>query len=346
MRGTIWLSGRKYVTSLDNDWAKNISAHYERQIEKIRIGDKIILMPPFDPLAGRRVKIEVDFNDLADLKMKVVSAYLEGYDVVDMPIKSPLLKQIKEKLHKFVPGTVGEPTSDNRRYRLFFSELFYDLSLKKMFVDMKEIFNELNTRTRGSFEAFPDSAAIKNNELYAYEQEQRLDNITFYMRRQLNEVLSYAELYEKLGIKSEREAIHLSSIFGYFERLGDIHGEIIQRITKILKCNEIKAYPNLKPFLLYYDHAYETIKTSFDAQDDPRKGLEVIRGKMSEEELWKDYRDGILLTDEEKVKEVIYSPNNPPSIIRHLTILEGKIQAIPGISSNICELAWNRYGII
>jgi hypothetical protein len=41
------------------------------------------------------------------------------------------------------------------------------------------------------------------------------------------------------------------------------------------------------------------------------------------------------------MKDIIYSLSHP-QLIRHLTILEGKLRAISDTASNICEQTWNK----
>jgi hypothetical protein len=127
--------------------------------------------------------------------------------------------------------------------------------------------------------------------------------------------------------------------------LGDLHREIIEREIKISEKNK-NGLSSLKPFLTYYEHAYEVIQISEGAITDPNKGLEIIEGKLSKPK-WSSYKGGILLKSKEAMKRFIeevarahYSQNNP-ALIRDLVILEGKLRAIPDICSNICELAHN-----
>jgi len=332
MRGTIWISGRNYVTSLPTDFGNNIEKEYDFKIEKTMIDDKIIITPPFDPFKKKVLKTTADPNNFAELKMKAVSAYLNGYDAVDISLTSPIPDTINKQLQSSIAYMNIEFTSPEH-YRMFFSEL-YDMSLKDVFRDIGETFKELNDETQEIFKAFPNSSSIEKRMVYVKNLETKLDNLTFQLRRYLNKALSYGALYEKLGLQSDKDIIYLTSIFGFFERLGDLHLEIGERIQKISGKGKNL---DLSSFLSFYNHAYETIPIAIEAQEDVWRGLEVIEGKLSG---WESYKGRILKQDKENVKRFLYAQKDP-AIIRELVILEGKIGAIPDVSSNICELAWS-----
>lgn len=332
MHGTIWVSGRNYVTSLPTDFGKKIEMEYDSKIEKISIDDKIIITPPFDPFKRRILKTTADPSNFAELKTKAVSAYINGYDEVDFSFESPIPDETIKRLQSSIAYMRIEPTSPTH-YRMFFADL-YQISLKDVFVEVKETFKELNSETQEIFKAVPHSPSVKKIIPYLKNLETRLDILTFQVRRYLNKALSYGGLYEKLGLQSDKDIIHLTSIFGFFERLGDLHKEIGEKVQKISVSG---ANLDISSFLSYYNHAYETIPIAIEAQEDPWRGLEVIRGKVSE---WELYKGRILELDKENIKKIIYTQKDP-ALIRETVILEGKIGAIPDISSNICELVWN-----
>ena len=334
MRGTIWISGRNYVTSLPTDFGEKVEKEYDSKIEKIRIDDKIMITPPFDPFKRKSLKTKANPNNFAELKMKAVSAYLNGYDSIDISLTSPVPDEIIKKLQLSIPYMKIEFTSP-KLHRMFFSEL-YEISLEKVFEDVGETFKELNNETRQIFKAFPNSNSMDKMIVYVKSLETKLDNLCFQLRRYLNKALSFGGLYENLKLKSDKDIIYLTGVFGFFERLGDLHLEIGKRIREISgKGTKLK----LNSFLSYYNHSYDTIPIAIEAQENPWRGLEVIQGKFSE---WDSYKDRVLKLDKENVKNFIYAQKDPV-VIRELVILEGKLGAIPDISSNICELAWDMH---
>jgi phosphate uptake regulator len=334
---TIWISGRNYVTSLDKDFAEMIKREHNLRIDKVRIDDKTIITPPFDPYRKRKTEVLLTTNSWAELKTKVVNAYLNGYDIVDIQSTSPLSKELINLMQEAVPGVEILLTPNSLRHRVEFSGE-YELPVKESFRFLTDLFKKFHETVARALGDFPDTTNLAQSYLEVCNYEKETDNVLYGFKRQLKKAMSHAGLYEKMGLQSDKDIIELHGILTYYERLGDLHREIIEREIKISEKNK-SGLPSLKPFLTYYEHAYEVIQISEEAVTDPDKGLGIIEGKLSKPK-WSSYKGGILLKSKEAMKRFIYSQNNP-AFIRDLVILEGKLMAIPDICSNICELAHN-----
>jgi phosphate uptake regulator len=336
LRGTIWIAGRNYVTSLPKEWGEKIEREYRSIIEKIQINDKIIITPPFDPFKKLRLQIRADPNNLAELKMKVVSAYLQGYDEVILETASPLRSEIIEKLKHMVPGLNIHTSPDETHYTFTFV-IPSTISLPEVIKGTKRLFSEFKEYITKIFKSFPNFNETYKN--YILQLEHELDSILFSVMRYFNKSLLYVDLLEKVGISDDRSIIHFFMSFVQLERLGDIHQEIVKNLEEFSKIiSPMKLHLDLKPFLSYYENVYEIVQTAIDSLEDPRIGFEIIEGKISE---WSSYKNGVLIEEKKAMKETIQSFTDPKIII-YLTILEKYLEAIPDISSNICEQAWNK----
>ena len=91
-----------------------------------------------------------------------------------------------------------------------------------------------------------------------------------------------------------------------------------------------KHLPKLDPFLKYYEECYQIFNHTLINFESKKFRLDIIKRKLAKwkgeplEELSENVTNFIL-----EIKDA--------KLIRHLTILEGKIQAIPDLTSNICE---------
>jgi len=330
-----WKTGKGvYITSFPVEWVEDFVKRFKEDIIILFDGDKFFILPILDE---RTIELEIDLDDYAGTKMKIVSAFLKGYDRVKMFFNRHVTQEEVNKLCEFVPGALGKRVGANEG-EIFFTERVYEAPLGEILVDVRRVFQELSEDVLDAFRAFPDRnniVEIKNRRLN--EKEKRLDEILFYIRR----VSSNPLVYEKIGVSIEEVTI-LSPLFSNIERLGDLHKEIVERLEKIANIvDRLLDLEDFSCFLDYYKLAYETIITSIDSVENPEKGLEIIRGKLSR---WVSYRDGALIKAKERMKEYIFSQRDP-EIIRHLTILEGKERAIPDIASNICEFAYNMRGL-
>lgn len=338
MRGTIWISGRNYVTSLPTDFGKEVAEKHSSEVDKLYIDQKIVITPAFDPFKKRTLEnVKIYSGSDNELTMKIVSAYLDGYDVVQLSDTAPIGENMKRTLLDVLPGISFREKVLAKKYEIMFSDI-YEISLKDTFGRIKEIYSQLGQRSQEAFGVFPDAESVKNiMESNISILERELDYTAFQLRRYLNKCLIYPEFYEKLELASDRDIIHLTSIFCYFERLGDLHEEIVEQlfdISQLLNRTD-KSDFRIDPFLPYYVEAHKTILKSVDAQSDAWKGLEIINHKSRK---WKDH---ILNRYQEEVKNLIFAQKDP-KFVRELVILEGKIRAMPDLSSNICELAWNK----
>lgn len=333
MQGTIWIAGRNYVTSLPTPWGEKIKEEYEYRIEKLQINSKIVITPPFDPFKKKKIELRIDPTNKAELKMKLVSAYFQGYDLIELISSSPIPKETIEYINEqTVPGIYGELSTDGLRYKIDVTTPF-EIQIPKILDNTKLIFQELYQGTTTCFKTFPK--LDETSKKYVSDLERKLDNTLYHVIRYLNKALCYVDIFEKIGLKDDRSIIHLNSAFVYLERLGDLHKDIVKRLDKLSKLNGI---PEISPFQTYYEHAHETIQIAIDSLSDPPKGMKLIEGKSTN---WSSYREGALVKAEKGIKNIIYSQKDP-KVIRELTILEGKLYAIPDTSVNICEQAWNK----
>lgn len=341
MRKTLWLSGRNYVTSFPRDWVEEIKKYSGLNVEQIRINNKIIITPLYDPHRKEKVKLILGSPpDFDEFITKLISAYLHGYD--RLRINIPLTDEIKNNLYKILPG-INIEILPNGVYEIIFSPA-YEISLDKSLQDLEEIFNVFYEKTIESFEKVSDSSIIEQNKKFISELEKKTDRITFQVRRYLAKSFLYAELFEKLGLKDEMDTLYITNIYGYYERMADLHREIHERLEKISK---LKVPINLESFSKYYSYAYDIVQVSFRSFNDPEKGLEIIKSKRRG---WESYKNGALVESVKEIKKTIrdileienVDEDTKIKIVRYLVILEGKLRAIPDTSSNICELNYNR----
>jgi len=332
------LSGRNYVTSLPTEFGKEIEKNYNCNIDKLEIDQKIIITAPFDPFRKRVLRnVKVDVDNETELTMKIVSAYLDGFDLIELLTTSAIPDKAKNALIDILPGINVREKPSAKGYEIMFFDV-YEISLKDMFGRIADIFRLLSEKTQEAFGAFPDVNSMENiRKTYIKEFERQLDHITYQVRRYLNKCMIYPELYEKLELGNDRDIIHLTSIFVYFERLGDLHEEISEHLCHIsqsLKKADISNF-KIRPFSEYYSGAVQTILRSIDAQSDAWIGLDIIDHKLRK---WSGH---VLGKCGDEIKKIIVSQKDP-ELIRELVVLEGKLRAIPDVSSNVCELAWNK----
>jgi phosphate uptake regulator len=326
MEGTVWVSGRNYVTSLPKEWAEMIKKEYNFRIGKLQINSKVIITPPFDPFKKREIEIKVDPSNKAELKMKVVSAYLQGYDLVRLRSSSLFSKDVIEYLReKTVPDLTGRLSPDGLSYEVTFATRL-GISIPEILDEVKNVFQQLKEYTSKSFEIFPKIEYEQNISVL----EKETDNIFYHVMRYLNKALLYADIFEKTDLKDDRTIIHLQTAFIYLERLGDLHKEMVDQLKEI---SNLQPNLNLEPFLTYFNHASQTIPIAIDALIDARKGTQIIQEKLSD---WPSYQE-----EKDKIASFICSQDDS-RLVRELSSLEGKLYAIPDLASNICEQAWNK----
>jgi phosphate uptake regulator len=326
MEGKIWVSGRNYVTSFPDEWGEMIKKEYNSQVRRLQIGSKIIITPPFDPFKKREIEIKVDPSNKAELKMKVVSAYLQGYDLVRLRSSSLFSEDVIEYLReKTVPDLIGELSLDGLSYEIMFATPL-GIPIPEILDEVKNVFQQLKEYTSKSFEIFPKIEYKQNISVL----EKETDKIYYRVMRYLNKALLYADIFKKTDLKDDRAIIHLQTAFTYLERLGDLHKEIIDQLEEI---SNLQPNLNLEPFLTYFNHASQTIPIAIDALIDARKGTQIIQEKLSD---WPSYKE-----EKDKIASFICSQDDS-RLVRKLSNLEGKLYAIPDLASNICEQAWNK----
>lgn len=332
LKRRIWKSGGNYVTSLPRDWAEKIIQNYDSQVEGTLIDGKLILTAPHEKANKKYVKVD-SYEDKYKLKMDIVSGYLRGFDGVEFP-ETLISKEFIEHLYFTIPGMKGPELTSQKKFRISFFPV-YDVSLKENYSNLKVIIGELKNVAKDSFKAFPSIDEIIKNKIYAENLEHQLDMMTYHVRRYLNLALSYADVFEKTGLKSDEDAIYVTSIFGYFERLGDLHKEMVERIEKIAN-TEFSKSGNLVDFLNHYEFITKYIDDAVNSLEEKEASLRVIREVME-----KKTGKGLLYEREEDLQKFIESLKTIPNIIRHMTILEGKLRAIPDTCANICEVVYN-----
>jgi phosphate uptake regulator len=229
MEGKIWVSGRNYVTSLPDEWGEMIKKEYNSWVSRLQIGSKVIVTPPFNPFKKRKIEIKVDPSNKAELKMKVVSAYLQGYDLVRLRSSSLFSEDVIEYLREeTVPDLIGELSPDGLSYEIMFV-IRRGISIPEILDEVKNVFQRLKKYTSKSFEIFPKIEYKQNISVL----EKETDNIFYHVMRYLNKALLYADIFKKTDLKDDRAIIHLQTAFTYLERLGDLHKEIIDQLEEI-----------------------------------------------------------------------------------------------------------------
>jgi hypothetical protein len=335
MKRKVWSTGNKIIHTLPKEWGEMVIDKYKGEIEEVVLDKKIILTLPHEKKTT--IRISSDAKDILELKMKIDSAYIDGYDFIEVPVNNELLRKLnlkreefKEKIQSFIPAMCI--ASDSSTYVLEVHDEFY--SLNYIFEEkIKKGLRELSKGVKNSLRFFPKKEEIEDNETYVKELEREIDYTLFRIRRAFNKALESADLCERLGIKNDKDIISLYTIFTYYERITDLHSEVISMLKEML--NQ-KDAPGLKldAFLKVYDRVYETVETSLEALKDAQKALELILKKEKLE-------NGEFPEERKEVEEFIEKQDNKPLLVRDLTILEGKILAIPYLSINICELAYN-----
>jgi phosphate uptake regulator len=333
LKRRIWKSGGNYVTSLPRSWAENIVKNYNSEVEGILLQDKFILTVPYEKARKKYVRVD-SIEDKYKLKMDVVTSYLRGFDGVEFP-ETSVSKEFIQYLYFTIPGMKGPELTPQKNFRISFFPV-YDVSLKENYSNLKTIINELKNVTKDAFKAFPSLTEINKSKIYVENLEHQLDMMTYHVRKYLNLALSYADIFERTELKSDEDVIYVTSLFGYFERLGDLHKEVVERIEKIAN-TEFSKHGNLTKFLSHYELTTKYIDDTINSLGENRaSSLKVIREVME-----KKAKKGLLYQREEELQKFIESLNTTPNIIRHLTILEGKLRAIPDICANICEVVYN-----
>ncbi|MGC9014960.1 MAG: hypothetical protein ACP5KW_11345 [Thermoproteota archaeon] len=342
MRRKVWSTGNKIIHTLPREWGEKILNNYKGEIEEVVLANKIILTPP--PREKNEIEINSEVTNILELKMKIVSAYMDGYDLIRVPASEDFLRKLNlnreeylRKIQSFIPNVICRLSNDSSAYILNVHEEIYPID--KIFEEIKEILEELKKRVVSSIESFPNSPTvieekIGKNETYIKEQERKIDYITFLTRRVLNKALESAEVCERLEIKNDKDIIPFYTILTYYERISDLHLEIVYRLRKMLgRAKSDASNLNLEAFRSLYEKAYNTVETSLKAVKDAREGLGLI--------LEKENLQNKFSKDKKDIKDLIEKQNNK-LLIRDLVILEGKILAIPYLSVNICELAFNK----
>lgn len=330
----IWKTGKgTYVTSFPRKWVHEFIKKFGDEVI-ISLGEYSIIITPAQE---KIINLEINPTDEITTKMKIVSAYLKGYNKARILSKVPLEDEIINKICAFVPGAVGVRVGVDKG-ELFFTELPYDQPVENLIDIVKETFREFKKDINNCFSVFPSKESIEGILKSIKYKEGKLDQILYYLKR----ALAKPDSYGRLGIEIGDIAI-LDSLFSNIERIGDLHEKITKRILKISK--EGYKNINLMCFLEFYNIASEILFTAIDALKNPERGLEVIKGKRSKG--WISYKGGIMKEKKEAMKDYIKSLEKEDStLIRHLTILEGKLRAIPLVASNICEFAYNWRGLI
>jgi hypothetical protein len=335
VRSKIWKSGKNYVTSLPTELAEKILEKFDGYIEKIQIGDKIILTPPYDRFVKEGFKSCSSPDDTVKLRMEIVSAYIAGYDEVyleDLEESREIENKISKSLDEISYLIAKKEFTPTGLFKIEFYE--YTSSITSL---QKEVENVFDSMTKKTSEIFSNNLSIEEFKRHSEQikrLEQRLDEVTIYLKRNLNKALKYVDEFEKLNLKKDSDIMHLIGIYTYYERLGDLHKEILERYE------EAQSYEfDVKPFRDYYTLVSRMILETFEGFKNYENTLKIIRGRR-EHEKWSSYENGKLIEAKTKMKEYILSLDEP-ALIRHLTIMEGKLRAIPDLCSNICELIYN-----
>lgn len=350
MRSTIYKSGFGYKTVVPTAWVESLKAKnlikptqgkrgkkevYE--VDKVQLGDLLFFSSPFEPFESREIELTSLCSRETDRKMKIVTAYLQGFDAIDLTIRGPGdFAQIEREIGEYIPGTKVEKIS-NEQFRLILPKEYnrIDEVINSM---IRDLFSKLHDILSISLREFNQNRyMIQNRYEEAKKYERELDKMTYVLKHNLYLAISYPELCLRLNITDPKDFIHYSSIISYFERAADLHLDAMQRLKKMSEKKEI-SWPELEPFRNCYEEAYKILEDAIKGYKDRERRLTVIEGKMGRwENVYKDFYD----TSEEIKKWIKEKSDIPPEAVRDLTILEGKIKAIPYIAANICEALYN-----
>jgi phosphate uptake regulator len=337
MSSVVFLSGKGYKMSVPIDWIKRYGKPIEEGkkygIDKTQIGRLLIISPPFDPNERRQINLMVRYSDKMERKMGIVTAFLQGYDVIYLTLRD-LEDQtnIEAELSSYIEGTIVEKISKNR-FKLEFPQQ-YSLSIDTILDStVRECFEGLYATLYESLSAFPEERdVVRNQKVSAEKYEKTLDRVTYYFKRDTNLAFSYPQTSLRLKIEDLTDLIHYLTIISNFERASDIHYESVKLLETMLK-EEIQ-WPKIDLFRDLYQEAFEIFVDGIESYRNPRRRFAVIEGKLSG---WSNYK-GYIEKSKQVEEWIVRNENELPSrAIRYLTILEGKIKAIPDIASNISE---------
>ncbi len=335
MHKKLWISGSNYVTSLPRDWAKKIKEEYS-EIQMIQIGDKITVKPPYNPYEKRKVKISLNSTSVYEILNKVIAAYVNGYDEVELNIDE-LSDEAKTLIKKRLPIALLNRDVDGG-YKIIFPET--KESLKDFMTEYTKLINAMYEKTLDSFNNFPDLETIRKNKNIVREFKNRIYLIDIQVRRILSNIYFHPELIENIGIdiNSEKDVLDIAKIIEQYKQIADLHENINEILESISTSNIIKE---IGLFSEYYKNVYETISIAINSFNKPENCLKVIAGEDSD---WQEYNGGVLKNSQETIDnyiEHIISSIKDFDVIKNLVLLKENLSAILKIASYLCKLNYN-----
>lgn len=338
MRAKVWKAGNSYQTTIPTKWVEEYATSIQKErtyeIDKVLLGKPplLIISPPYKRDTQRILKTPIVPKDEIDLKMKIVNAYLEAYDVIDIDLKEH--PEFATMLDSYIRGGTLVRPLENNMFRLTFS-YGYGVSVDDILYTIRDALRGLHSAVAKNLAAFPsNSHEIEETAKLIEGNEATLDGTAFYFKRQLNLALSYPEVCLEMGIDDFRDFIYYDRVIENFERIGDLHFQAMGLLKKMLVEASRSPFelPALRPFREYYEETYETVLDALQARRDREKRLRVIKGRMGG---WETY--GSLLKRRQEVINFIEENDKRPAVVRYLTRLDEIIWGIPGAASNVCE---------
>lgn len=250
-RKLIKLGSSSHILTLPNDWLKkNKLKKGDLVYISENINNELILSPQLkEEKKGKQVTI-TENNDLDDLNRKLISAYISGYDIVNIKLKNlNNFRVIENYLDSLMSFEIIEQTPNE----IIAKDL---LDIKE--ISMEKIIRRIDILIRAMIEETKESHKLSNYE-DVYKRDQDINKLAFLSFRIIKKCFEYPKLTEYIGVKYNKLIDEWMLVF-YLEKMADE----VKRISRYLTRSKDKSN-KLKEIISLYLEVYEDYKRCMDA---------------------------------------------------------------------------------
>jgi phosphate uptake regulator len=272
----IQFSGKSsYVLALPKKWVEEMGLSSGDQVIVSRQSSNSLSITPKDtalPMSKSEVLIEATSTDSAStLTRKIISAYLLGYNVIDIVSKGGSLipsqrTTIKEDVRRRLVG--AEVIADSAQEIIIqvlisFSELSVESALRRMFLiaasmhrDSMDAFGHLD---------FDLAKSVTNT-------DDEVDRFNLYIVRQLKMAVQNDRILKEIGLTSPRDCLGYRLIVKSVERVADHASKIAQETQLIKKPLNEETFTKIKELSefalkVFEDSGLALFKRDYNAAD-------------------------------------------------------------------------------
>jgi len=329
----IWKSGKgSFVTALPPEWAKQVK---DGKILVSSCPFGLILRPAEGYKQRRRLELEISDNEPDLLRYDIITAYLKGYDEVNVRFENlhgeciDVVQNLNRKLFGY-----SHTWASSGMFKITIATA--SMSIPSLLDTMFSQYVDLFTRTQKMLETGSIPKNEKDDASYMEAIEDNLDRQSFLIKRLFNRLLIDPSISDELEIEDHLEITPYQTINVNLERLGDLQFEIYRKTSALIRhegkpaSGLLVSPPDNYGFAEYHLSAHGMVQEAYSGEMD--KVRAVIRTKREDYVAQHIAPPYIKATDREKI-------NKLTGLSRYLICLDHMVWGMVGNSTNIAE-AW------